>query len=194
MEIQSAQSAFQAIWVAPSIILTLGITRICSDTVSLIRSRHRVRMDWIPLVWAMCIFIWQIQYLWAIIELPRLVHTWALSDFVALLSLSLALFFAAALVLPDHELNSGADLEDNFMQDGRWALIALSVWGVIGLLVDVLLFSEPLLSLKLDLMIIVAMIPVLYLAIKNRLLRALITVGNLLLTLWVAWLQSPKAY
>jgi hypothetical protein len=194
LELQSSESAFNAIWVAPSIILSLGITRLCSDTVSLIRSRRRARMDWIPLIWVACIFIWQIQYIWAIIELPKFIRIWTLSEFSALLSLSLALFFAAALVLPDEELELGASLEDNFILHGRWALIALSVWGFLAVLVDLWMFSEPLLSQGPVLMIIVASVPLLFLATESRRTRAVITIGNLVLTLWTAWVLSPKAY
>lgn len=194
MELQSAESAFRAIWVGPSIILSLGITRLCSDTVSLIRSRNKIQMDWIPLVWAATIFIWQIQYLWAIIELPHFILKWTLPEFLALLSLSLALFFAAALVLPDQELEMGASLEDNFMIHGKWSLIALSAWGFLAVLVDLWMFSASLLSQGTELMIIVALVPLVFLVTKSKRTRAMVTIGNLLLTLGVAWIQSPKAY
>lgn len=194
MEPQSTEAAFRAIWVAPSIILGLGITRLCSDAVSLFRSRHRARIDWIPLLWAACIFVWQIQYLWAIIELPHFVRTWTLPEFLMLLGLSLALFVAAALVFPDNELRRSETLEEDFLRDGRWALAALSAWGYAAVLVDVRLFAEPLLSPDVGLMIVVATVPLLYLATRTRRLRALITVGNLPLTLWAAWVLSPNAY
>lgn len=197
MDSESAMSAFSAfrdIWVAPSIILSLGITRLCSDAVSLIRSRQQAHMDWIPLVWAVCIFIWQIQYLWAIIELPRFVRTWTLPEFAALLSLSLALFFAAAMVLPDNEMETGTSLEENFLLHGRWALVALFIWGCMAVLVDVWMFSESLLSQGTVLMILVTLVPLWFLAIKSRPMRAIITIGNLLLVLWTAWIVSPKAY
>lgn len=192
--VMSVISAFRDIWVAPSIILSIGITRLCSDAVSLIRSRHRARMDWIPLIWAVCIFIWQIQYLWAIIELPRFVRIWTLPEFAALLSLSLALFFAAALVLPDNELERGASLEENFLLHGRWALVALSVWGCMAVLVDVWMFADALLSQGTLLMALVTLMPLWYLAVRGRRMRALITVANLILVLWAAWIESPKAY
>lgn len=194
MEVQTTEAAFRAIWVAPSIILGLGITRLCSDAILLFRSRHRAPIDWIPLLWAACIFVWQIQYLWAIIELPHFVRTWTLPEFLMLLSLALALFVAAALVFPDKEMQISEALDDDFLRDGRWALVALSAWGYTAALADLLLFAEPLLSPDIGLMIVVATVPLLYLATKTRRLRALITVGNLALTLWVAWLLSPKAY
>jgi hypothetical protein len=111
-----------------------------------------------------------------------------------LLSLSLALFVAAALVFPDNELRRSETLEDDFLRDGRWALAALSAWGYTAVLVDLWLFAEPLLSPDVGLMIVVATVPLLYLATRTRRLRAFITVGNLALTLWAAWVLSPNAY
>ena len=187
-------SAFRAIWVAPSIILGMGMTRLFSDAITLFRSRHDVRIDWIPLVWAVCIFIWQIQYLWAIIELPAFVQKWTLFDFFILLFLSLSLFVSAALVLPDNQLKTGARLDENFLRDGRWSLIALSAWGVTAVLADLTMFDVPLLSWDVGLMSIVATAPLIYLIADKRPLRALITGSNLVLTLWAAWVLSPKSY
>lgn len=172
----------------------MGITRLSSDAITLFRSRHNVRIDWIPLVWAICIFIWQIQYLWAIIELPAYVQKWTLFDFFILLFLSLTLFVSAALVLPDNQLHTGARLEDNFLHDGRWSLIALSTWGFTAALADLTLFDVPVLSWDVGLMTVVAIAPLIYLITHRPALKALITCSNLALTLWTAWMLSPKSY
>jgi hypothetical protein len=172
----------------------MGMTRLCSDAITLFRSRHDIQIDWIPLVWAICIFLWQIQYLWAIIELPGFVQKWTLLDFFLLLFLSLALFVSAALILPDAQMRAGTRLEENFLRDGRWSLIALSTWGVAAVIVDITLFEVPLLSKDIGLMALVTIVPLVYLITRDRLLKALITSGNLLLTLWAAWVLSPKYY
>ena len=194
MEPEVSISAFRAIWIAPSIILGMGMTRLSSDAITLFRSRHNVQIDWIPLVWAVCIFIWQIQYLWAIIELPSFVQKWTLFDFFILLFLSLSLFVSAALVLPDNQLQSGARLEENFLRDGRWSLIALSAWGFTAALADLTLFEVPILSRDVALMSLIAIAPLIYLITQKRGLKALITGSNLALTLWTAWVLSPKSY
>ena len=134
-------NSFRVIWIAPSTILGLGIARLLSDAVLVFKARSRARLDWVPLSWAGCIFVWQIQYLWGIIELPNLVQTWTRIDFLLLLGLSLLLFIAAALVLPDSELNRGESLADSFRRDGRWALVALSGWGCNTLVVNWVMFS-----------------------------------------------------
>jgi hypothetical protein len=194
LETESSINAFRAIWVAPSIILGMGMTRLCSDAITLFRSRRNVQIDWIPLVWAVCIFIWQIQYLWAIIDLPTFVQKWTLFDFMILLALSLTLFVSAALVFPDAQMHAGAKLEENFLRDGRWSLIALSAWGLTAVLADLALFDEAFLSRDIGLMIVIATAPLIYLMTRKRSLKALITGGNLALTLWTAWVLSPKSY
>lgn len=193
METEVSISAFRAIWVAPSIILGMGMTRLFSDAITLFRSRQNVQIDWIPLVWAVCIFIWQIQYLWAIIELPSFVQKWTLLDFLFCCFFPFP-FVSAALVLPDNQLHTGARLEDNFLRDGRWSLIALSAWGFTAVLADLTMFDVAFLSWDVGLMAVIATAPLIYLIIHKRALKAAITGSNLILTLWTAWVLSPKSY
>ena len=56
------------------------------------------------------------------------------------------------------------------------------------------MFDVPLLSWDVGLMSIVATAPLIYLIADKRPLRALITGSNLVLTLWAAWVLSPKSY
>jgi len=187
-------NSFRWIWIAPSIILGLGVTRLLSDAVIVFRSRGRARLDWVPLGWAGCIFVWQVQYLWAVIELPNLAQTWTRIDFVLLLGLSLLLFIAAALVLPDSVLEDGESLSDSFRRDGRWALLALSGWGCNALAVNWVMFGLSPLSYEAGLLTVIIVLPVTFLAISSRRVREGITILNLVLTLWAAWQFSPKSY
>ena len=191
---ETALNSFRWIWVAPSIILGLGITRLLSDGIIVFRSRSRAKLDRIPLVWAGCIFVWQVQYLWAVIELPNLSGTWTLIDFLLLLGLSLELFIAAALVLPDSQLKEGESLADSFRHDGRWALLALSGWGCNAIIVNWVLFKLSPLSYEGGLLTAVVVLPAVYLATPSRRAREVITVANLALTIWAAWEFSPKSY
>ena len=68
--------SFRWIAVALSMILGLGVTRLLSAFVAVFRSRKHSKLDWIPLAWAGCIFLWQLQFWWAIIELPGLIRVW----------------------------------------------------------------------------------------------------------------------
>jgi hypothetical protein len=91
--------SFRWIAVVLSMILGLGVTRLLSSAVEVFRSRHQAKMDWVPFVWAGCIFIWQLQFWWGIIELPSLVKAWSVGSFLVLVSLTLLLFVSAGLVL-----------------------------------------------------------------------------------------------
>jgi hypothetical protein len=194
MTFESSNTAFQAIWFAPSFILGLGIARLFSDGITLFRSRHKAQIDWIPLVWAVVIFVWQIQYLWAILELPRYVKVWTLPEFIMLLGLSLTLFISASLILPDAELRDGENLQDTFLRDGRWSLVSLSGWGCLALLVNWLLFETPITTLDGGLMSAATILPLLFLSTKNRRLKEILTISNLILTVVASWILSPKSY
>ena len=71
-----------------AIILGIGIARILSSSVAAFKSRNRAQLTWIPFVWAGCIFIWQVQYWWALVELPRLIEVWTLHSFLLLVGLA----------------------------------------------------------------------------------------------------------
>ena len=187
-------NSFQSVWIAPSIILGIGLTKLLSDGVAVFRSRNRAELDWVPLVWAACIFVWQVQYLWAVIELPNLVKVWGLVDFLLLLGLSLLLFVASALVLPDTELGQGETYADSFRRDGRWALLALSSWGALALIADWVLFEMAPVSKESGILAVVIALPAIFLWTESRRMREAITVANLALTLWAAWQFSPKSY
>ncbi len=194
MDVESTSVTFKAVWLAPSLILGLGITRLFSNSIRLFRSRSAARMDWIPIAWAVCIFVWQIQYLWAVIELPNYVKHWTLFDFMLLIGLSLSLFVAGALVLPDIELREGDDLGQSFSRDGRWALVAISIWGFLALVTDWHLFGVVFLSRETVLMSTVAVVPILFLLIRYRPWKVGVTLVNLSITLVSAWILSPKSY
>jgi hypothetical protein len=66
---------FEFILVALSFVLGLGITRLLSSTVNIFRWRNELDIDWVPLVWAAVVFLFQIQYWWAIFELSEMVET-----------------------------------------------------------------------------------------------------------------------
>ena len=91
--------SFRWLSVTLSILLGLGVTRLLSrSSTSFVRGPRR-GPDWVPLTWAGCIFLWQIQYWWAIEELPSLVKVWTMGSFLILVGLALLLFAAASLIL-----------------------------------------------------------------------------------------------
>jgi len=186
--------SFRWIAVALSMILGLGITRLLASFVAVFRSRNRSRLDWIPLAWAFCIFIFHLQFWWAINELPGLVHIWTLSTFLALVGLTLLLFISAALILPYDELEEEESLLSSFQADGRWALVSMSAYFVLGLFVDWLLWDITPLTRGGFTLLPLIVLPLIFLWCRSRRSQAIVTVAYLLLGLYSAWVMSPAYY
>ena len=186
---------FRWVAVALSMILGLGVTRLLTSAVIVFRSRHQAKLHWIPPVWAASIFVLQIQFWWAVIELAELIQVWTLHAFLLLLAMPLVLFAAAATVLPMKELGPGENLLYEFRRDGRWGLSCLAAYAVLAMMVNYVLFEVWIVSVT-DLYLAAELtLPLLYLVTPmRRKWGGGITVAYLLLVLWTSWLFSPKAY
>jgi hypothetical protein len=186
--------SFRWIAVALSMLLGIGVTRLLAAGVSVFRSRTHARLDWIPLVWAVCVFLWQIQFWWAIVELGSIVEVWTLDRFLLLVALALSLFVAAALVLPPNELAPGDDLRAAFERDGRWALVALSLYFVLALLVDWKLWSISPWSVEGAYLAALIVLPIVAIAARRRRTQALVALAYLPLSVAAALHLSPSSY
>lgn len=188
------ESPFRWISVALSLVLGFGVTRLLSGGVAMFKSRSIASLDWIPLAWAACIFLWQLQFWWAVIELPSLIKTWHLGQFMILLSLTLLLFIAAALILPSTELKKGENLKDSFERDGHWALPCLSLYFFVAFVADWHFWGVLPFSYFGALLIALLITPLVFVFVSARWAQASITVGYILLSLWAAWELSPESY
>lgn len=186
--------SFRWIVVPLSLVLGLGIARLLTSGVALFQSRRQAKLDWIPPVWAACIFLWQIQFWWSLIELSGTRQSWAIGHFLTLLALVLLLFVAAALVLPSEKLTTGSDLRESFRQDGRWALLFLSVYFALAAVADWLLWEVPVVSLVTAEQLLLALLPLVYLSLPWHSARVATTVVFVLASLWLAWDFSPDSY
>jgi hypothetical protein len=135
-------SQFQWAVVVFGMILGLSVTRILTSVVAAFRSRHNTRPDWVPLVWAACVFLLQLELWWAIADLRSIIKDWTFNLFLLFTFSPLLLFFAAALVLPLHEADADECHSDIFQRNGRWALIAISVYYLQSLLQTVYFWNE----------------------------------------------------
>lgn len=185
---------FRWIAAALSIILGLGITRVLSGAVAAFRSRHRAELDWVPFIWAASIFILQIQFWWAIIELPQILPMWTLPTFMLLLAIPVLLFTASAMTLPAAELEAGDSLGTQFARDGRWGLICLSGYAVVAFTLNVTLFGSEPVSASHALLAVEFVMPLTFLASGKRQVRSAVAVLFLAVAVLQCWLASPKAY
>lgn len=187
-------SAFEFITVALSFVLGLGITRILLGTIFVFRFRRLFSPHWIPLVWAVSVFLTQIQFWWAIFELSYLIETWTALHFVTLLLLALMLFVAGALVLPASYEHGADSLLGYFDQTGRWALLFLIGGALTALWANWYLFASSPISTVGALMVSASLLALAYLATRNRLVQGTVTIGYLTLTIITAIEASPAAY
>lgn len=187
-------STFEYITVALSFVLGLGITRILLASVYVFRSRKTVKIHWIPIVWAMSIFLIQIQFWWTIFELSYTVEAWTALHFGTLLILALTLFVAGALVLPTTPDANSISLLENFDYNGRWALLFLLGYSTMGLWANWYLFGVSPLSYVGGLAVIAAILPLTYLLVRSRRIHSMITAIYLALTVWFVGVTSPASY
>jgi len=185
---------FSSISVMFSIILGLGIANLLNSLVAMFRSRGHGRLHWMPLAWAACIFILQIQFWWAVIELRTLLTGWTFPQFLLLAAIPLLLYLAAALVIPDHPLTGTQKLLDEFHRDGQWALVALSLYALDAALIDHLFWNIPLTSWSMALLGAEFILPILNLATRRAWPEALSTAGFVLACIAGSISLSPGSY
>lgn len=124
--------SFQWIQGALGIIVALGMTRVIASAVHMCIMRRQVRLDWIPFVWAFCIFLLLLQFSWVFVGLEGLVQAWSFGIFLLLLGFVLTLFVAAALVLPTSEAQTEGDLRVWYDKNGRWAMPFLALYAFLA--------------------------------------------------------------
>lgn len=91
---------FEHLSVLISIVLGLGIAHLLNTVHELIQVRSRVRTYWLPLLWAVLIFISLIEWWWASFAL-RTTLKWNFFYFLFVLISPVSQYLAAAFVLPD---------------------------------------------------------------------------------------------
>jgi hypothetical protein len=186
--------AFKWISVVLSMILGLGVTRLLAATVAVFRSRKRAQLDWVPLAWAGCIFLWQLQYWWAIIELPGMIQNWTIGSFLMLVSLTLLLFVSAALVLPPNGLEKDDSLRASFERDGKWGLVSLSAYFGLALVTDWVLWGVSPFSTWGAFLIALMILPLVCVWSRSQRVKEAITVLYIPLSIWAALGLSRPSY
>lgn len=156
-------------WIATimSMVLGLGVARLLTDFINAVRARRATRIDWVPLTWAFCIFLTQIQFWWAFGQLADSKPVWDFVNFLALVTMVVLLFAAAAQLLPSSDSEREGELRQFFAERGRWALVTLSVYFVLTWIGNVTLFDTRILSVATALHLIMIALPMLVFASKS---------------------------
>src|ERR1044071_6669908 len=111
--------AFSYLSVVISIVLGLGLTQILTSMGRLVRHRDRVRVDWLPLLWAFAILVVFVQVWWATFGL-RNQREWTFVGFSMVVAQTAALYLVAAVPLPEQVDEAGVDLRAYYEQQHGW--------------------------------------------------------------------------
>ncbi|MCK5692710.1 MAG: hypothetical protein KAI08_07665 [Bacteroidales bacterium] len=141
-------SIFEYVTGTMMLIVGLGVTRLLSGLVDRFRDRDINKPHWIPLAWALLVFVFQMQFLWAAFELNSLIETWSVTTFVFILVYALTLFVAGVLVVPRAVVKQDVDAFSHFLKDGRWALPVLAFMHIWAFLINPVLFRVPVFDLR----------------------------------------------
>lgn len=137
-------TSFQHILILVSIVIGLALADVLTSLHNLVMARERVRFHWLPMAWALLLFVAATQYWWAFFQTGR---DPAWSHFFAFLFVLLelvALYLIASSALPDVTPDQRPiDLEAHYFDTRFWffGLIALYV---ALLVIDRLIRGNPL--------------------------------------------------
>lgn len=168
-------SNFPIVATVLSMILGLSVTRLLLGALTVFRIRREAAPDWVALVWAVMLFAVQLEFWWAVNALSEIKHTFSFLEFLLLVLLALSLFVSAALLLPSRSEDERNGLRVYFEQDGRFALLSLSTYLFLGLIVNIVLFQSSPLALWGALDLIMIALPVGAFIAKSRNVYAAIT-------------------
>lgn len=132
---------FRWISVVMAMILGLGVTRLLTGLIAVFRSRLRAEIDWLPVAWAVSIFMTQLQFWWGMNKDAVVIARWTFMEFTAAATLPMMLFVTAALLLPPNEMGKGDSLRRFFQVEGRFALVALALYNAMTIGANVILFG-----------------------------------------------------
>lgn len=158
-----------------SMILGLSVTRLLLGVLTVFRIRRLAAPDWVALVWAVMLFTTQLEFWWAVNALSTVKQTFSFLEFLLLVMLTLSLFVTAALLLPSRSEDEQHGLRVYFEQDGRYALLSLSTYLCLGLIVNVTLFQANPLALWGLLDVIMIALPICVFVARSRKAYATIT-------------------
>jgi hypothetical protein len=168
-------SNFPIVATVLSMILGLSVTRLLLGALTVFRIRRVAKPDWVALVWAAMLFATQLDFWWAVNALPEIKGTFSFLEFLLLVLLALSLFVSAALLLPSRSEDEQQGLRVYFEQDGRYALLSLSTYLFLGLVVNVVLFRASPIALWGALDVIMIVLPVCAFYAKSRKAYSIVT-------------------
>ena len=119
-------SEFEVFSIVLSFILGLGVAQLLSAVVFAIHSRRQMGLSWPPMLWALAIFLFHVNFLFATLWFHSVDRefVWYMGDIIG----AVLIFLSGGLILPSASRPLSADLDEFFARDGRLALIPLGLF------------------------------------------------------------------
>ncbi len=181
--------SFPIIATVLSMVLGLSVTRLLLGLVTVFRIRDTAPIDWVPLAWSGILFLFQLQFWWAINQLPSLRESFDFGEFVFLVLLTLMLFLSAALLLPSRSEDEKDGLRAYFEKDGRYALMSLAIFLILAAIANMTFYKEPALGEWSLLDVPMIILPVAAFLSRKRRIYAVITALYLPLAAFDTWVS-----
>jgi hypothetical protein len=177
-------SSFPVVATILSMVLGLSVTRLLLSLVTIFRIRRTSPWDWVPLVWAFVLFQTQLEFWWAINQLPTVKATFSFQEFIFLVLLTLTLFLSAALLLPSRSEDEEGSLRLYFERDGRYALLSYSAYLALGFVANLFFMKSPIAAVWAYTDVIMIALPITAFLAKSRRAYVLITLIYLPLSIF----------
>lgn len=113
-------TASEHLLVLLSLILGLGLEELLSNVKRLVGIRERVRFHWLPVAWAVIVFVLAVQWWWALFSQVRVAGPENFFYFLSQLLTGIVIYLIASSVFPDVGRESSADLKAHYFDNRRW--------------------------------------------------------------------------
>lgn len=176
---------FDYLTVLISIIMGLAIANLLSGAVRLMHGRHRLRIYWPSLVWAVWLFVVTIQHWWSEFGLRNLAaQDWTFGGFMGTLLVPVDLYLLCALVLPYRDDDTEINLQSWYFQSRRTFFILCFLLAPLSYIEQLLtsgtMHKSPLETALLGLLALAMLVG---LALRNRRVHGLLAIFISLLTI-----------
>ena len=118
-------SKIEIITITLSFVVGLGIAQLLSSFGAAVRDRFDHALHWMPFAWGLAVLLFSVQFWFALFDLDQILADWSWIWYLQILGLAITLYLAGTLVLPSRASTAKEDLLDDYMKNGRYALLAL---------------------------------------------------------------------
>lgn len=125
-----------------SILVGLAIGDLSLSLHRLLRARHRVRWDWLPLAAAALVVLLILQFWWAFYGMGRAEIWTRYSAFLVLAAALITMFLLASAALPDEVPEDGIDLAAYYDENRRYFWLLFAVFTVLAFVLDLLVYAD----------------------------------------------------